>query len=292
MLAYFVQAHFSNFFDKESLMIPQLIFSIFLSIMIFFMAFHWNVGKMGLASNLNALMVVLGGTFAATLIAYPWEKITWTLRLLKNSFFPQKEIDWTIKKIVELARAYRQGGIRTLEQRGEELARGLLKTSIDLIAFQCPREKIEQIVQKEAQLTHGQYETAFKILYSMARLAPALGLTGTIVTLIRVFGHITDPKSLVEYMAIALLNTFYGVVLANLCFVPLSNKLREFMDHEEIRLELIQEGILDLYDKENPRAIQFKLEALSAAATRPHPTGRQREFVSLPPKKRASSVAS
>jgi chemotaxis protein MotA len=287
-----MQTYFSNIFDKEFLMISQLIFSILLSIMIFFTAFNWKVGEMGLASNLNALMIVLGGTFAATLIAYPWERITWTLRLLKKAFLAQKEIDWTIKKIVDLARAYRQGGIRTLEQQGEELSQGLLKTSIELIAFQCPREKIEQIVQKEAQLTHGQYETGYKILYSMARLAPALGLTGTIVTLIRVFGHITDPKSLVEYMAIALMNTFYGVVLANLCFVPLSNKLREFMDHEAIRLELIQEGILDLYDKENPRAIQFKLEALSAAVMRPNPTRRRPEFVSIPPKKRVSSVAS
>lgn len=273
-------------------MIPQLIFSIILSIMIFFMAFNLKVEEMGLASNLNALMIVLGGTFAATLIAYPWKKITWTLHLLKKAFLAQDEIDWTIRKIVELARAYRQGGIRTLEQQGEELSPGLLKNSIELMAFQCSREKIEQIVQKEAQLTYVQYETGYKILYSMARLAPALGLTGTIVVLIRVFGHITDPKSLVEYMAIALLNTFYGVVFANLCFVPLSNKLREFMDQEETRLELTQEGILDLYDQENPSAIQAKLEALSTVVMRPNPTRRRSEFLPSAPKKRASSVAS
>ncbi len=273
-------------------MISQLIFSILLSIMIFFTAFNLKVEEMGLASNLNALMIVLGGTFAATLIAYPWKKITWTFRLLKKAFLAQNDIDRTIKTIVDLARAYRQGGIRTLEQQGEELSQGLLKTSIELMAFQCSREKIEQIVQKEAQLTYLQYETGYKILYSMARLAPALGLTGTIVVLIRVFGHITDPKSLVEYMAIALLNTFYGVVLANLCFVPLSNKLREFMDHEETRLELIQEGILDLYDQENPRAIQAKLEAFSTAVMKPNPTRRPPEFLPAAPKKRASSVAS
>jgi chemotaxis protein MotA len=283
---------FSNTFDKEFLMISQLIFSILLSIMIFFTAFNLKVEEMGLASNLNALMIVLGGTFAATLIAYPWKKIIWTFRLLKKAFLAQNDIDRTIKTIVDLARAYRQGGIRTLEQQGEELSQGLLKTSIELMAFQCSRGKIEQIVQKEAQLIHLQYETGHKILYSMARLAPALGLTGTIVVLIRVFGHITDPKSLVEYMAIALLNTFYGVVFANLCFVPLSNKLREFMDHEETRLELIQEGILDLYDQENPRAIQAKLEAFSTSVMEPDPTRRRPEFLPAAPKKRASSVAS
>lgn len=273
-------------------MIPQLIFSILLSILIFFMAFNLKVEEIGLASNLNALMIVLGGTFAATLIAYPWKKITWTFRLLKRAFLAQDEIDGTIKKIVDLARAYRQGGIRTLEQQGEELSPGLLKTSIELMAFQCSRGKLEEIVQREAQLTYVQMETGCKILHSMARLAPALGLTGTIVVLIRVFGHITDPKSLVEYMAIALLNTFYGVVLANLFFVPLSNKLREFLDHEETRMELIQEGILDLYDGENSRAIQFKLEALSTAVREPNPIRRGPELLPTASKKRASSVAS
>jgi chemotaxis protein MotA len=93
-------------------------------------------------------------------------------------------------------------------------------------------------------------------------------------------------------MAIALLSTFYGLVFANLCFVPLSNKLREFMDHEEMRLELVQEGILDLYDEENPWAIKYKLEALSAGVLRPNSTWKQPKLVLMGPKKRASSVAS
>src|SRR4030042_722579 len=224
---------------------------------------------MGLASNLNALMVVLGGTLAATLIAYPWKKVIWTIQLLKKAFLARNEMDWTIDKIVDLTRTYRQGGIRALEQQEEELPQGLLKTSIGLMVLHYPKERIEQIVQKEAQLTYVQYQTAYKILYSMARLAPALGLAGTIVALIRVFGHITDPKSLVGYMAIALLSTFYGVVLANLCFVPLSNKLMEFIDHEGILLDLIQGGILDLHDQENPFAIRYKLKALSNTVTKP-----------------------
>jgi chemotaxis protein MotA len=78
-----------------------------------------------------------------------------------------------------------------------------------------------------------------------------------------VFRHISDSQSLLGYMAVALLSTFYGVVLGNLCFIPLSNKLRDFMDHEQVRLELIQEGILDVYDAENPTAVEYKLEALA-----------------------------
>jgi len=273
-------------------MILQLIFSVLLSFVIFFIAFNAKTGQTVLACNMKALLVVLGGTFAATLIAYPWRKLTWTFQLLKKAFLTKDEIDWTITNIVDLARTYRHDGIRALEQQANRLSTGFLKDSIHLVSFQCSREKIEQIVQKEAQLTYVGYETGYRILYNMARLAPALGLVGTIVTLVRVFGQITDPKSLAGNMAIALMSTFYGVVLANLCFVPLSNKLREFIDREEIRLELIREGILDLYDGENPRLMRFKLETLSSSVAQ-HEKAQRRPRLRLgmiAPKRGTSSV--
>ena len=271
-------------------MIFQVIFSLLLSVAIFFLAFNLEVGGMGIGSNLNALMIVLGGTFSATLIAYPWKKLAWTAQLIKKAFFSRDETEWTISTLVKLARLYRQGGVRTLEQQGNELSPGLLRTGVEMIAYQYSRDKIETILQKEAQLTYGQYESAYKVLYNMARLAPALGLAGTIVNLIRVFGHIQDPQNLIGYMAVALLSTFYGVILANLCFIPLSNKLREFMDHEEIHFQLVQEGILDLFDEENSKAIEYKLEALSNTVMKPNSIWSRSHLALMPSKKRASSV--
>ena len=105
----------------------------------------------------------------------------------------------------------------------------------------------------------------------MARLAPAMGLAGTIVNLIRVYEHISNPQSLMGYMAIALLSTFYGVVLANVCFVPLSNKLREYMDQDLLRMDIIQEAILDIYDNEHPQAIQYKMAILAGVQIKNYP---------------------
>ena len=177
-------------------MIPQIIFSILLTIAIFFLAFNLELEKVGLASNLGALMIVLGGTLAATLIAYPWRRLIWTARLLKKAFLSVNEIDWTKKTIVTLARTYRKNGIRVLEQMGEKLPDGYLKTAVDLITYHYTKDEIEHILQKEAHIMYGQYEASEKIICSMARLAPALGLTGTIVSLIRTFGHITDTNGL------------------------------------------------------------------------------------------------
>jgi chemotaxis protein MotA len=277
-------------------MIPQIIFSIFLSIAIFFLAFNLELDKVGLASNLSALMIVLGGTLAATLIAYPWRRLIWTVHLLKKAFLSVNEIDWTKKTIVTLARTYRKNGIRVLEQMGEKLPDGYLKTAVELITYNYTKDEIEHILQKEAHIMYRQYEASEKIIYSIARLAPALGLTGTIVSLIRTFGHITDTNGLVGYMGIALLSTFYGVVFANLCFIPLSNKLREFMDQEATRLDLIQEGILDVYDQENPRAMEYKLESLSSLSIRGSKqslfTPRPKLVATTTPKMQVAAVSS
>lgn len=276
-------------------MIHQMIFSVFLSVAIFSLAFHLDLDKVGLASNLGALMIVLGGTLAATLIAYPWRRLVWTAQLVRKAFLSADEMDWTKTTIVNLARTYRVSGIRILEQMGEKLPAGHLKTAVELMTYRYTRDEIEHLLQKEAHIAYSQYEASHKILCSMARLAPALGLTGTIVSLIRTFGHITDSSGLVGYMGIALLSTFYGVVFANLCFVPLSNKLREFMDQEAVRFDLIQEGILDVYDQENPRAVEYKLESLSALAaggSKPSPVLPRPERIDLPARKRRFAAVS
>ena len=254
-------------------MIGQAICSLLILISIFILTVNLEVTEMGVLSNFCALLVVLGGTFAATMIAYPLKKLFRTARLLKESFTYGEENNRTIESIVNLAHIYRKNGVRHLEQEGHKLPPGLIKTGVELIAYHYTRDKIEQILNKEALCIHNRHEASYKMLYNMARLAPALGLTGTIISLIRIFGHIDNPQNLIGYMAIALLSTFYGVILANICFVPLANKLRDFMDHNELQMDIIQEGILDLFDHEHPRAIHYKLETLSASmgtSTRTH----------------------
>ncbi len=244
-------------------MIIQAVCSFILLVGIFLLSFHLEVKDLGVASNLNAMMIVFGGTFFATLLAYPLQKLWMTVQFLKQSFKDNRQIRWTISTLVRLARVYKKDGILALEREGEKLPAGLVNRGVGLIVYNFSRENVEQILHKEALLTFGQYETSYKILCSMAKLAPAMGLAGTVVNLIRTFGHISAPQNLVGYMAIGLLSTFYGVLLANICFVPLSNKLREFMDQDLLRMDIVQEGILDIFDEEAPRAIQYKLETLA-----------------------------
>ena len=271
-------------------MLVQAVCSSLILAAIFLLEFNLDVSEMGLVSNLNALLIVLGGTLLATLIAYPREKLVATARLVRKSFAGNGETDTTIQTIVNLARIYRSKDIRSLEQEVNNLPPGLLRIGVELICYQVTRDNIEQIMQREAAAAYNGYATSHKILHSMARLAPALGLAGTIVSLIHIFGHITNPQNLIGYMAVALLCTFYGVILANLAFVPLSNKLKEFMDQEELRMEMIQEGVLDLHDQEHPRAVRYKLETLTKSVGTQDRTSTRPKLVLLTPDERLRGI--
>ena len=247
-------------------MIGRTVFSISLLAGIFFSNFKLEVNGIGLLSNLSALFLVLGGMLSATLVPYTWGRLLWTFRLLKKSFGAGADIDRTVQTIVDLARNYRKkGSIRLLEQRTNALPPGLLKMGLELITYHYSRDQIEQILRKESFNTYNQYGAAHKILQNMARLAPVLGLAGTFIQLIRVFGNSSSHPDLIRTLAFALLSTFYGLILASLLFTPLANRLKEFMEQDRLRMEIIQEGVLGIYDQEHPRAIQYKLEMRSAS---------------------------
>lgn len=248
-------------------MMIQVIVALGLLLSIFTVAFHIDVRTLGLASNINALLIVIGGTISATLLAYPTSKIARAAQCVVQAFRSENAVELTIKTLVRMAREARRNGLLALDKEEKSLHDELIKTGIGLISYQFNRENIEQTMRRESLLVYSQYETSCKILYSMARVAPAMGLAGTVVNLIRMFSQISNPQNLIGFMAIALLSTLYGVILANLCFMPLCNKLKEFMDQDLLRMEIIEEGILDIYDQEHPRAMEYKLERMAGIRT-------------------------
>jgi len=262
-------------------MIGRTFFSMSLLAGIFFSNFKLEVSGIGLLSNLNAIFLVLGGILSTIMVAYTWGKIRWTFRLLRRSFGGAVDMDWTIQTIVDLARNYRKrGSIRLLEQMTNDLPPGHLKMGLELVTYHYSRSQIEQILRRESLSTYNQYATARKILQNMARLAPALGLAGTLIQLIRVFANNSSFPDPFKTLAFALLSTFYGLILASLLFTPLANKLKEFMEQDRLRMEIIQEGVLGIYDQEHPRAIQHRLE-MRAATMEPSPNPHSSPGVAL-----------
>ncbi len=269
-------------------MVWQIAISVLLLTGIFFLSFTLQAGGIGLVSNLNALMIVIGGTLCATLMTYPMKKLVWAFQILKKSLGAGEKSDGLIQAVVRLSRNYRGGwDIRHLEQQAEELPPGLLKTGVELIAYQYDRDKSERVLRQEASCILSQYDSARKILHNISQIIPSMGLIGTIVNFIRFFGLAKDIHELAGYTAVAFLSTFYGVLLAKIGLIPLVNKLKEFSVEEAFRMDLIREGILNIRDQEHPRAIQFKLESRLAARENLNPIPKSSKAVLVSSKEMA-----
>lgn len=247
-------------------MLWQVIPSFLSLLALFFLFFFLETGGKGLVAHLNAIIFVVGGTICLALFNYRLKKLVWMFRVVKKSFGSREKNVGTIQAIARLARQYRGGGdIRNLEKQVEDLPPGLLRTGVELIAYDYARDKMEKILRREISCVQGQYESVANMLHNLSQILPSMGLIGTLVHFIRFFGLSHDLQELAGHAAVAFLSTFYGVLLGRLGLVALTRRLGEFMQEERFRMDLVQEGILDLREGEHPRALQFKLESRVSA---------------------------
>jgi flagellar motor component MotA len=263
-------------------MIRQIIPPGSLLVVIIFLSFTLGGEGIGWVSNLNALMLVLGGAFCYALMTYPREKLFLTARLVIKSFSPPDNIKNMIQTIGHLARLYQGGwGIRNLEGKVKELPPGLLRMGVECIAYQYERDKIKQVLEKEASCLRGQYESAGKVLSDLSQMVISMGLIGTLIYFVRFFHAAQDIHELLGFSAGAFLSTFYGILFGKLGLNPLLGKVRDFMAEEDFRMELVQEGVLAISDLEHPRVIRFRLENHSMARAATNQPPREPEVVLL-----------
>jgi chemotaxis protein MotA len=259
-------------------MIIQFILSAVLLLSILLLSFALDMGGVGLAGHWIALMIVAGGTLSVAFLVYPWRKLLWTAQMVRKAFGSPDKADGTIQSIVHLSRNCRQGwDIRHLERQVKDLPPGLLKTGMELIAYQCDRNKMKEVLQQETTSLRGQYENSREMIRQLSQTALSLGLLGTVVNFIRFLGLTRDLQELAGLAAVAFLSLFYGILLAKVGLAPLADRLKDYMAEEMFRLDLIQEGILGIQDREHPRAIRFRLETYLAARDPQGSTSPSRE---------------
>lgn len=249
-------------------MIRQIVPPGLLLVGIIFLNFSFGSEGIGWLANLNALMLVAGGTFCYALMTYPQKKLVLATRVVMKSFRPSDDHKDIIQTIGQLARLYQGGwGIRNLEGKVKDLPPGLLRMGVESIAYQYDRDKIKQVMEREASCIRSQYESLGKVLRDLSQMVISMGLIGTLIYFVRFFDIARDIQGLLGFSAGAFLSTFYGILFCKLGLNPLTGKLKEYMAEEDFRMELIQEGVLGLSDLEHPRVIRFKLENhLSARA--------------------------
>jgi len=214
-------------------------------------------------------MIVLGGTFGATLIHYRMSDMLGVFRVMKNAFLQRKTRPAEmIRLIVEMSRTARRDGLLSLDGMANRPRDPFLAKATRLMVDGLDPENVSGILETELDWLAERHRKGAEIMTSMGHFAPAMGMMGTLIGLVQMLMKMHDPAAIGPSMAIALVTTFYGLVLANLVFLPLAGKLKTKSGEEMLVKQLIIQGIHSIQSGENPRIVEQKLHAFIAPRER------------------------
>ena len=210
-----------------------------------------------------SVAIVLGGTISALLASYPMSTFAKIPKHLKIVLFPKKyNPQKYIEQIIDFAKEARINGLLALEDKLNDTKDVFLKNSLLLVIDSVEPEKLKALLAAELDYMEDRQSQDIAFYMKASEFAPAFGMAGTLIGLINLLGNLSDSESLATNMAVALVTTFYGVLLANLLFKPIANKLKIRHEEEVLCKMIISEGVQAIQDGDNPNFIQEKLVRL------------------------------
>lgn len=216
-------------------------------------------GDIGSFINIPSILIVVGGTIAATLIKFTLPDVMTALKTgLKAAFKSEIQDPATLIDVsVDLAGKARKGGLIALE--GVKIENELYAKGIRLCVDGHSLEVVQATVAKEIALSIQRLEEGDKILRGIGDTAPAFGMIGTLVGLVQMLSNMEDPSTIGPAMAVAMLTTFYGAVIANLLALPMADKVVSKSEADQRVKDLILESIVQIHGSQNPTVLKEML---------------------------------
>jgi chemotaxis protein MotA len=220
--------------------------------------------------NIPSVLIVIGGTIMATLASNPLAQVgaflSVYLKTIKTSATSPNEL---IEKIVGFAETARREGILALEQAVEEANDEFLSGGIRLAVDGTEPDLIMDILETELLYIEERHNQASEMIARAAEMAPAFGMIGTLVGLVLMLKDMSDPAAIGPAMAVALLTTLYGSIMANVFLNPIAAKLKIYSKEEVLSKRMIIEGIMAIQQGDNPRIVEHKLSVFLPPSHRP-----------------------
>ena len=212
--------------------------------------------------DVPSILIVFGGTIGITLINYPLANVIGVIGVVKNTFFHTlDEPSKIIEQFIEYANKARREGILALEPVLKELSDDFLRKGLQMAVDGMEPQAIQEIMEIDIAYLQERHDLGAEIMSTMGGFAPAMGMIGTVIGLVQMLQSMDDPSSIGPSMAVALITTFYGAILANLLFNPMAGKLKTRSKEEVLLREMMLEGILSISRWENPRIVEEKLNS-------------------------------
>lgn len=210
--------------------------------------------------DFSSVLIVIGGTTGAMLLHFSPQAFGKAFRsVVKVLTYRKKNLEDVKKTIVELAYVSKKEGLLALESRMEKLDEEFFRKGITLIIDGTNPELTKKSLDLEMDLYLRRDDEEQKFMNAAGKLAPAFGMVGTLIGLIKMLKNLDDVSSIGPAMAVAIVTTFYGALLANVLFIPMAGRLKHISTMEGLCREMIAEGILSIQSGETPTVIEEKL---------------------------------
>lgn len=229
-----------------------------------------QAGSSGLAAffDPSSIFIVLGGVFASLLINFKKEQIILAKNVIRESFYKNEQrLPELIRLFIHLSERARREGILALENELDQVEDEFLRKGILLAVDGIEPEVINDIMNAEIDAMEERHYKGRVIVEKAGEYAPAWGMIGTLIGLVLMLGSLEDPSTLGPSMAVALLTTLYGTVMANLVFIPMASKLEQKTEEEIFIKQIIIEGVIGVQSGQNPRILEEKLSAFLSDKT-------------------------
>lgn len=218
--------------------------------------------------NIPSILVVVFGTATVVLMKYPLSHTLGSIKIALKAFFHQSESQLDlITQGIKIADICRREGFLGLE--GVEISNKFLNIGIQLTVDGEDPAVIDRILNKEISLTIERHEMGTNIFRGVGETAPAMGMIGTLIGLVQMMANMSDPQSIGPAMAVALLTTLYGAVMANVVSLPIADKLEHRSTEEKLNKGLILEIIRGIHSGVNPRVLEQMLKTYLPSGQRP-----------------------
>ncbi len=215
--------------------------------------------------NIPSILIVMGGTVAATLVGFPLSDFLGVFKIgIKVFMFKIEKPEDIIANLVEISNKARKGGLLSIEGDIQTTPDPYLAQALQMTVDGVKTGDIAAIMQKKMSLTKKGLDKGSDMFSSMGAYAPAFGMIGTLIGLVQMLANLDDPSSIGPKMAVAMITTFYGAVLANLFFIPMSDKLAGRNEEEITNMNIVFEGILSIREGEHPKLMEDKLKVYMA----------------------------
>jgi chemotaxis protein MotA len=220
--------------------------------------------------DVPSILIVLGGTAAVTAICFSPAELGRTFQIMGKTMFQSvRDPADAALQVLQIADTARRQGVLALQAMLPELRpEPFLHKGMSMVSDGTPGEEVESIMQRDILATQQRHLKSASVLRKASEFSPAMGLIGTLIGLVQMLGRLDDPSTIGPSMALALLTTFYGAVMANMVFTPLASKLERNSTEEALVNNVYMMGAASIGRQENPRRLEMLLNSVLPPAKR------------------------